>query len=344
MALEVGEKLTSRVLKTSDTKKTVLINRGIEDGLEKGNQAMFYLSKGVVARGVLRKVSPTRSVWSIYRISDSSELRADNVLKLKVIPSAPLTSDETRGVVAESRGSTDSEMLDIPLAEGASDAGKYDEFETAPRRGRRGNRQQRQSQPTSGQLGGLEGWGALQLNSLSITDESDSNQGPFDGKLSNIQLTTGVEYYFKDKKKWFDKFSFYGFLQYWDQKTTGADSVISTTNSFEYGLGVSYHFLNHPRTFAKPILFLTTGYALGTAKATREPTSGNISEFPSGSVTSFFLGGGVKYYFYKGLGLRATLDYYSSAHKYDADSNNNLWDRSLNGFRWMLGISYRFGK
>ena len=50
-ALEIDEKLTLRIVKTSDTKKTVLINRGQEDGLAKGDHAKFYLSVGCRTRG-----------------------------------------------------------------------------------------------------------------------------------------------------------------------------------------------------------------------------------------------------------------------------------------------------
>ena len=55
----MDETLTFRILKLSKTKRTLLANRGTDDGLEIDNHAKFYLtSTGVVARAVVRKISP----------------------------------------------------------------------------------------------------------------------------------------------------------------------------------------------------------------------------------------------------------------------------------------------
>ena len=37
-ALEIDEKLTFRLLRSSSSKKTLLVNRGLEDGLTKGSR------------------------------------------------------------------------------------------------------------------------------------------------------------------------------------------------------------------------------------------------------------------------------------------------------------------
>ncbi len=63
-ALEVDEKLTVRILKTSESKKTIMINRGTEDGLVEGDHAKFIVTAGIVARAVSVRVSPTRSLLS----------------------------------------------------------------------------------------------------------------------------------------------------------------------------------------------------------------------------------------------------------------------------------------
>ena len=44
ICLEIDEKLTLRILDVSDTKRTILINRGLEDGLVVGDHAKLYLS------------------------------------------------------------------------------------------------------------------------------------------------------------------------------------------------------------------------------------------------------------------------------------------------------------
>jgi len=100
-ALDIDEKLTLRFLRVSSTKKTVLVNRGGEDGLVVGDHAKFFITAGVVARGVVEKVSPTRSVWSLYRIVDPAEIVEDKVLNLKIATPAKITDDPSRSLKDE---------------------------------------------------------------------------------------------------------------------------------------------------------------------------------------------------------------------------------------------------
>ncbi len=100
-ALDIDEKLTLRFLRVSATKKTVLVNRGGEDGLVVGDHAKFFITAGVVARGAVEKVSPTRSVWSLYRIVDPSEIVEDKVLNLKIATPAKITDDPSRSLKDE---------------------------------------------------------------------------------------------------------------------------------------------------------------------------------------------------------------------------------------------------
>src|SRR5690606_14048951 len=120
-ALEVDEKLTARILKTSDTRKTVMVNRGIEDGLAEGDHAKFIVTAGIIARGVVAKVSPTRSVWAIYRLVNADYIVNDSVVTLKITPPVKLTKDESQSLIQEDVPSrvqiTDPTKLGIPLAE-----------------------------------------------------------------------------------------------------------------------------------------------------------------------------------------------------------------------------------
>ncbi len=100
-ALEIDEKLTLRFLKISSTKKTILINRGGEDGLVVGDHAKFFITAGVIARGVAEKVSPSRSVWSLYRIVDPNEIVQDKVLNLKIATPVKITDDPSRSLKEE---------------------------------------------------------------------------------------------------------------------------------------------------------------------------------------------------------------------------------------------------
>lgn len=100
-ALEIDEKLTLRFLKISSTKKTILINRGGEDGLVVGDHAKFFITAGVIARGVAEKVSPSRSVWSLYRIVDPNEIVQDKVLNLKIASPVKITDDPSKSLKEE---------------------------------------------------------------------------------------------------------------------------------------------------------------------------------------------------------------------------------------------------
>ena len=100
-ALEIDEKLTIRFLKVSNSKKTILVNRGSEDGLVVGDHAKFFVTSGVVARGVVEKVSPSRSVWSLYRVVDPAEITDDKVLNLKIASAVKITEDPTKSMKDE---------------------------------------------------------------------------------------------------------------------------------------------------------------------------------------------------------------------------------------------------
>ena len=115
--LEVDEKLTLRILNVSNSKKTMLINRGLEDGLAVGDHAKFYLTTGIVSRGVIVKTSPSRSIWSLYRVVDNEQLALDKVMNLKISAPVKLSQDKTkcyRRIVRRACGH--------PLAPGAEDA------------------------------------------------------------------------------------------------------------------------------------------------------------------------------------------------------------------------------
>ena len=124
LALEVDEKLTVRIIKTSESRKTVMINRGIEDGLAENDHARFIVTAGIVARAVCVKVSPTRSVWSVYRLVNADFILADSVMTLKITPPVKITKDESQTLVQEDTPSKPvgaPSELGIPLAEEAQD-------------------------------------------------------------------------------------------------------------------------------------------------------------------------------------------------------------------------------
>jgi hypothetical protein len=114
-ALENDKRLVVRLLGLSSSKKTILINRGREEGIKIGDHAKFSNPvNGYFARGTVSRVSPTRSVWSLYRIIKPEALVENTVVTLKAASPVKLTRDESKalGILARSF-----EKIDDPTAE-----------------------------------------------------------------------------------------------------------------------------------------------------------------------------------------------------------------------------------
>ena len=113
-ALENDRRLIVRLLGLSTSKKTILINKGREEGIKIGDHAKFSNPvNGYFARGTVSRVSPTRSVWSLYRIIKPEALIENTVVTLKAASPVKLTRDESRaiGILAKSF-----EKIDDPTA------------------------------------------------------------------------------------------------------------------------------------------------------------------------------------------------------------------------------------
>ena len=97
LALGIDEKVLGRILGVSDTKRTVLVNRGEEHALKVGDHAKFSTpQEGYFARGVVVRVSPTRSVWSIYRFLKKSAVRENLVATIKISTAIEITEDASK--------------------------------------------------------------------------------------------------------------------------------------------------------------------------------------------------------------------------------------------------------
>jgi hypothetical protein len=98
--LNVGEVMTIRLLDLSSSKRTVLLNRGIEDGIVEETHARFFLTTGVIARAVAVQVAPNRSVWSVYRLVYPDEMVQGNVLQMGITRTMQTTDDPTKAIRA----------------------------------------------------------------------------------------------------------------------------------------------------------------------------------------------------------------------------------------------------
>lgn len=366
-ALEIDEKLTTRILSVSSTKKTVLLNRGLEDGLVVGDHAKFFLTTGVIARGVVAKASPTRSIWSIYRIINVDSITVDKVVNIKISSPLKLTEDSSKSLVYEpvpsgtdtiqvSRGDTRTRNRGMVLED---DQDELDTLKDGPvvqeRRGtsrpmnaafKRGayirNMDTKETSYAQGRgVFNNKSWelvARFQYHSLSTSvDDGIEGSEIQNGKESTLGFGGSVEKYFPHRKDWLRKFSFYGTLDY-TSTTVSSDAATEDTESSQmnFGVGTNWHFYNDILTFERVI-----GFVSGSLGLINSSTSVGDAE-TKGSGTFFSLGIGAKYYTASGFGVRGMLDFYSQGIK---SSNSNTDVESVttkSGPRLIVGMSYLF--
>lgn len=367
-ALEIDEKLTLRFLKVSSTKKTVLINRGGEDGLVVGDHAKFFITAGVVARGVSEKVSPSRSVWSLYRVVDPNEIVDDKVLNLKIASPVKLTEDPTKSLkeevipggtdtIAVEGNATGEDTGEIIVTDEDKDELKdmgIEESDAPPvkqaakgiaKKGKTTEANIEEAAPvmTTNNSKTWEAWGTMFFNSLSGTYESgDENTAAESTSASaaTIDFSIGVEKYLMNFGGFLREVSVNAFLH--KRSVESGDALKSKTDWLEYGAGLNYHFYNRASTMNRLVGFaaLSAGIGSGTLES-KETVSGTGEEIaPKGSSTFFSGGVGAKYVLTNGFGVRAILDYYSTSETFNFEGYDVT--RTLSGPRINFGISYRF--
>lgn len=345
-ALEIDERLTLRIVKTSETKKTVLINRGKEDGLVKGDHAKFYLSVGVVARGVAIKISPGRSVWSLYRLVNADYIQNDQVMKLKITAPVKITKDESRSLVSDDTssgiGTRDPRDLGIPLAAGAQDL----DFEAQG-----GNR--------SGADFGDDGlnlleeslvnrnreiFGALSYESRSSNTKSDNSNLDFSGSDASMLMDAGFEYYFSDESKWYSRLSLLGAFRMIRTSSLAYEGSELQENSSFFGGGFNWYPFTRPSNAYRFIPFGQVMYYMGSVSSNITSRSGEeFSGDLSGSVSMISVGGGLKYYIHNGWGASAKLEYQSRVDSFSEEEGSGLsWQKASGGPRFVIALRYRF--
>ena len=353
-ALDMDETLTFRILKLSKTKRTLLANRGTDDGLEVNNHAKFYLtSTGVVARAVVRKVSPTRSVWAIYRLINESEINTGRVLQLKSVSAVKLSKDPTK-------------MLDVPPASIPIDGGgTLADLESKVSKEERDDLKSLKEGPIDGEGRGEGHFGHLDshlkargdggrtfeqkswdifsnfsLNSLSVKE--DTSSASVVTSKSEMALSFGLEKYFPSTEVTFFKrtslFGEFEWVKNVSKDTSGGTDQGDIAKTVFSG-GVNYHLFTDPFSFDKFIPFIGLGFGMGTDQ--REFTNANETSFTE-SNAHYFLGAGVKFYAAFGIGLKGMVDYYVKNQNQTNSQTLALTTYQTVGFRTRLGLTYRF--
>ncbi len=335
-ALEVDEKLTVRIIKLSDSKKTILINRGSEDGLVVGDQAKFIDQSGVVARGVIEKVSPTRSVWSIYSVINPSEMVPEKVLNIKITDPLKLTGDETKELSEKDMIVEQPKMEPSPSTKIEPKTEKKTEEVII--------RNMDTKQDAKGQGRSLIDRSTWELvggfNYNSQTYSVDTGAQTIDNSISQLSLSISLEKYFESQNFW-RKFSFLVGLDYqsysFDKNNFREGSV--PNDLFGVGVGVNYHIFNDPFVAHGLIPFISLG--LGFGSRTFSLIDGSTAYIEDTSLFYWNLGIGAKYFTESGWGFRFALDYYSQSMSGSTPINGKNPDITASGPRFWIGLSYR---
>lgn len=338
-ALEVDEKLTVRILKTSETKKTILINRGTEDGLVEGDHARFMVTSGIVARGMIVRISPTRSVWSIYRLVNADYIVNDSVMTLKITPPVKVTKDNSQSLVREdvpSRRMPDAPPVGVPLADGANDlrssgASGGDDEDLKSLSQNEG--------PSSLVERNMEFVGMVNISSLSSKSTAEGLDSAT-GSMAQYHIGAGFEYYPQNERAWYAHFSIFGSLNLVKADAQSYAGGTAKNDYTEVAVGANWHPTKLPSQTGEFIPFLTISMGYGQVKASTESNAGESTA--TGSGNSFSIGGGYKFYARNGFGARFVLDYYLRKEAFDADDLGVFYSRDLAGPRLQLGLSYRF--
>lgn len=340
-SLEVDEKLTVRLLKLSNSKKTILINRGIEDGLAKDNHAKFFLTSGVIARGFIVKISPSRSVWSMYRISRPDELKENIVMNIKIATPVKLTPDASRALKSgDEHGS-------IVIAPGANDTPENLTDE-----------EKKELSTLGGDEGDSEGdlllshslrkmrkkwelWSNLSVSMLSSSYAQGSTSSS--GSNNSIDIGLGAERYF-DLKNFIRNFSLAFFLEKYTSEVINISGISSKSDALIYGGMLNWYFWNDPFLYNSIIPFINVKFGFGSSDDSVTSDSSSVTSVSnSGTVSSVGLGLGMKYFLSNGFGLRSALDYFSRTETYsDTSSTAGSYTKKLSGPRLSFGLLYRW--
>ncbi len=344
-ALEVDEKLTVRVIKTSESKKTIMINRGTEDGLVEGDHAKFIVTAGIVARAVCSRVSPTRSVWSVYRLVNADFILNDSVMSLKITPPVKITKDETQTLVRDdtpTRVSGDPTTLGIPLADGAQDMANAqdDAISRADLKALEEN-----DTPTSIAQKNWEIYGVMAISGLSAQSKTDTDQS-FNNSQSFMHIGLGAEIYAKREREWYSRFSLIGGVNIMNESSQAYNGSGVTNQITEFSVGTNWHPFKLPSVANEFIPFIHLGGHFGSVSSSFTPGRGATTTDEitnTGTASGFSVGLGVKFYTYKGFGARALVDYYTRSETYkEEDLSLIKFTKVVAGPRLLLGLSYRF--
>lgn len=339
LGLEIDEKLTLRILELSSTKKTALINRGLEDGLVVGDHAKFFLTTGVVARGVVVKASPSRSVWSFYRLVNDEEIEKNKVMNLKIASAVKITEDPSKSLVEvkTTRGSDRVKMVmdEKAQAENLSND-DMDELKSLAEGPSKENTYSKKTDRS------LEVFGLLNFTSLS--GDFDDGTATTTTSASSLDFSAGIEKFFPTSSSFLKNMSVYGFAT--KRSSTSGGELETTVDWTEFGAGVSYYFYNLPHEVQKVVFYGTSSFALGSASYTVEAAEGSsvpssVNNDLTGSSQFLSFGVGSRYLLSNNFSAIGLVDYIQSSTSFDTDEGDTSV-LTVSGPRVRVGMAYRW--
>ena len=375
-ALEIDEKLTLRFLKVSNSKKTILINRGAEDGLAVGDHAKFFITSGVIARGVVEKVSPSRSIWSLYRVVEPTEVVDGKVLNLKISSPVKLTEDPSKSMKTDEVPAGTDKMgmkegdeveaatpmlndADQKELEGMGIEDATPKKETPAKKEKSSKKKETVKEVsmeevpvgTTNTSKNWEVWGTAYLNALTGTvNNPNSTNSSTGASASSVDFSGGIERYFTNSDSFLKNISITAFAHKRTSEVTlfPNTSVKNNMDWTDFGGALSYHFYNSAASVGRVIGYGIVGGGAGSVTSTDttiDATTGAESSSPTKGTDNFFMAGvGAKYILSNGFGARVTLDYYHAGESYtiSGTTEDTTITRTLAGPRIQFGLSYRF--
>jgi hypothetical protein len=345
-AVEMGENFTGRILEVSSTQKTILVNRGIEDGLKVGDHGRFFTSTGAVARGLIVQISPSRSVWSLYRIIDPSRLKKDFVAEVKLTPPLKVTADPEKDFYKQGP----------PIALSAQALENVAKGEEQLSRSEQQDLESLMSEKTleaSYDLGSRPGFSAgrnmeffLGLNyynlSQSVRLPGISNEN-LRGSESSVGQQVGFELYHSQLRSFFHPFSLFLYAAHVHNQATQLSGPSLKSVTWWGGGGLNWHFWGSPLSFNKTIFFLSLGssYGHGFEESIGFGALQNDILSYTGNAWAFHGGLGMKYYLHSGFGMRLLGEFFYSQHRYNVVGGSQYQKMAMGG-KVSLFLGYAF--
>ena len=321
MAIEIGEKYEVTILDSSQSKRTILLNRGLSSGLTIENHANFYDDVGPIARGVAIEVAPMRSVWALYTVEDISKIASNSKVKMKITSPVKLTKDQSkmiRPAIAISDEETYSPSPDARHFYNKLPTVIKSEFEIE---------KEREDEKNKGLFSQRyhEVWGVVDF-ALFDTSEGLVNSSIKNSSTLDIEYLLGYEYYIG---KYIKELSFNLFLHEEYRTYRQENEQKSRINFLEIGLGPDWHFYHDPMAYGDLIGHGYFHFGFGTMD------SEAVSAASEGDTSFIAVGIGGKYYLSSGLGMRLAIEYnYSKKDLVDNSVTNRTTSSGVKNYRF----------